>query len=553
MLVYGDHADVVDGPAVLKGFIEDGADFGDLRGLDLRTAVFRVLLRLASLLQGWADAESEAAGDIDDVSEAQDRLMAVLIDLARALDAAWTKPDAGVRRVDLEPLRSLVPQAPARLTLKHPEGFAYYALYPELYLQAARGLPPGCVVIGLRSIGAGLAALVAAVAEARACVTVRPRGEPFARTLNIGPALRRRILADLAATIVLVDEGPGLSGSSLGGAADWLEAQGVSRDRIVFMPSHSGDLGPHAQPHHRARWETAERRVASFEAVILDAPGAPLAAWFEDSVGKLIRPPKDLSGGAWRTLSPWPDAPSDPSREARKYRLTTERGQYLLRFVGLDATAEEKLARARVLSRAGFAPQPLALRHGFLLEPWINGGAPERRQIIDALCRYLAFRAGVFPAPHQGATLSELAAMARHNLGQAMKEAAPDLGVWTERRLERLQASSCPVHIDGRLHRWEWLQGSNGVLKTDAVDHSQSHDLVGPQDIAWDVAGATIEFDLTQAERSVLASETGANPELCDFMTAAYLGFQVGWWSMAQDPSGATQVARYVEAARRLF
>ena len=109
------------------------------------------------------------------------------------------------------------------------------------------------------------------------------------------------------------------------------------------------------------------------------------------------------------------------------------------------------------------------------------------------------------------------------------------------------------MHIDGRLHRWEWLQGSNGVLKTDAVDHSQSHDLVGPQDIAWDVAGAIVEFDLTAAERSVLTSETGANPELCGFMTAAYLGFQVGWWSMAQDPSGARQVARYVEAARRLL
>ena len=553
MLVYGDHAAEVDGPAALTGFIDDGAEFDDLRGLARRAAVFRVLLRLASLLQGWADAESEAAGDIDDVSDAQDRLMAVLVQLARTLEAAWANPDAAVDRVDLEPLRSLVPLAPARLTLKHPEGFAYYALYPELYLQAARGLPPGCVVIGLRSIGVGLAALVAAVAEARACVTVRPRGEPFARTLSIAPALRRRILADPAATIVLVDEGPGLSGSSLGGAADWLEAEGVSSDRIVFMPSHSGDLGPHAQPHHRARWETAQRRVASFEAVILDTPAAPLAAWFEDIVGKPTRPLKDLSGGAWRTRSPWPDAPADPSRESRKYRLTTERGRYLLSFVGLDAAAEEKLERARSLGRAGFAPEPLALRHGFLLEPWIDGGAPERREIVQALGPYLAFRASAFPAPHQGATLSHLAAMARQNLREALGEAAPDLGAWTERRLERIQAASRPVHIDGRLHRWEWLNGPGGVLKTDAVDHSQSHDLIGPQDIAWDVAGAVVEFDLSAAERSALLTATPGDPELCGFMTAAYLGFQVGWWSMAQDPSGATQVARYVEAARRLL
>ncbi|QYF87799.1 hypothetical protein [Brevundimonas sp. PAMC22021] len=552
MLVYGDHADVVDGPAVLKGFIEDGADFGALQGLALRAAVFRVFLRLSSLLQGWADAESEAAGDIDDVSDAQDQLMAVLVELARAFDEAWTHPDEPAPSVDLERLRPLVRLAPHRLTLKHPEGFAYYALYPELYLQAARGLPNGCVVIGLRSIGVGLAALVAAVADARACITVRPRGEPFARSLDISSALRARILDDPQATFVLVDEGPGLSGSSLGGAADWLESQGVPAERIVFMPSHSGDLGPHAQPHHRARWDTAERRVASFEAVILNAPGAPLAAWFEDVAGKPTRPLKDLSGGAWRKLSPWPDAPADPSREARKYRLTTERGLYLLSFVGLDATAEEKLERARALSRAGFAPEPLALRHGFLLEPWIDGGAPERRQIVQALGPYLAFRASAFPAPHQGATLNELFAMARQNLREALGDAAPDLGAWTERRLEQLQAASRPVHIDGRLHRWEWLQGPGGVLKTDAVDHSQSHDLIGPQDIAWDVAGAVVEFDLSAAERSVLLSETNAAPELCDFMTVAYLGFQVGWWSMAQDPSAAREVSRYVQATLRL-
>ena len=143
MLVYGDHADVVDGPAVLKRFIEDGADFGGLQGLSLRAAVFQVFLRLSSLLQGWADAESEAAGDIDDVSDAQDRLMEVLVDLARAFDRAWAHPDQPAPAVDLERLRPLVRQAPPRLTLKHPEGFAYYALYPELYMQAARGLPNG--------------------------------------------------------------------------------------------------------------------------------------------------------------------------------------------------------------------------------------------------------------------------------------------------------------------------------------------------------------------------------------------------------------------------
>ena len=69
--------------------------------------------------------------------------------------------------------------------------------------------------------------------------------------------------------------------------------------------------------------------------------------------------------------------------------------------------------------------------------------------------------------------------------------------------LERL--ATVPVRIDGRLHPWEWRRTPDGrLVKTDALDHAAAHDLVGCQDIAWDVAGAIVEFGLSDAAAETL-------------------------------------------------
>ena len=48
-------------------------------------------------------------------------------------------------------------------------------------------------------------------------------------------------------------------------------------------------------------------------------------------------------------------------------------------------------------------------------------------------------------------------------------------------------------------------------MKTDALDHAFGHDLVGCQDIAWDLAGAAVEFDLDTEERETLARRSRGN------------------------------------------
>jgi hypothetical protein len=91
------------------------------------------------------------------------------------------------------------------------------------------------------------------------------------------------------------------------------------------------------------------------------------------------------------------------------------------------------------------------------------------------------------------------------------------------------------VRTDNKLDREEWLCLPGGrVLKADALDHHCAHDLIGCQDVAWDVAGAIVEFDLDQDSASELirsVEQSAAAPvdrELLDFYRIAYVAFRLG-------------------------
>jgi hypothetical protein len=104
---------------------------------------------------------------------------------------------------------------------------------------------------------------------------------------------------------------------------------------------------------------------------------------------------------------------------------------------------------------------------------------------------------------------------------------------------------------DNRLHAWEWLLTEEGdIIKTDAIDHCAGHDLIGPQDIEWDVVGAIVEFDLSQAEIEILLTElarcTDYRPDSLRrcFYGIAYLAFQLGYYVLAaQNESEAERAA----------
>ena len=530
-------------------------------GPDRHDLLTRAFIDAAGLTQGVADAEFEARGT-DDLSMGQDACLALLLMLARKLTAsAWSGFAAIGPGVAPELMSLAVQPLPEEISVRTPEGFAFHAVYPEAYLKAAaeHPWPATPLVIGLRSSGAGLAALVAAVTGARIVITLRPTGHPFRRELKLSGQLRI-LLAAHDGPFAIVDEGPGLSGSSFGAAADLLESLGVAEERIVFLPSHRGDLGPEADPRHRARWRRAARPVATFEDL---AAELPLADWFADLTGR-VEGVEDLSGGAWRSTLPLPAEampPAHAAQERLKFRLSTASGHWLAKFAGLGGTGAAKFERAKALHRAGFSPEPLALRRGFILERWEDGapGLPvERTRLVEHLGAYLAFRAAALPAgPGCGASLEELGEMTRANLREA-------LGSCAEARVRRkLEAAAAappgrPAFVDGRLHAWEWRLTPDGLLlKTDAVDHACSHDLVGCQEIGWDVAGARFEFGLDEEETARVcdAIEQAAgerpDPARLAFFDLAYAAFQAGWWRMAEQAAAGAERARLAEQADR--
>src|SRR5690606_6505029 len=73
------------------------------------------------------------------------------------------------------------------------------------------------------------------------------------------------------------------------------------------------------------------------------------------------------------------------------------------------------------------------------------------------------------------------------------------------------------------------------LYKTDAVDHALGHDLVGEQDIAWDLAGAEIELDLDRDELERVRARVGRAPAagVAGLSRACYCGFQLGALALA--------------------
>ncbi len=570
MLVYGD-VECVETVEAKQEFIEAVlAQVGRLPpGIGRHAALVTAFIATSELVQGIVDGEFQERG-FDALSPAHERGTECLSLLACSILRSWRGrfAEAGPPVSFLETLSGFDPSTPIRT--KRPEGYAFYALYPESYLEAAArsGLGPETRVIGIRSIGAGLGALVAAALGAPPPFTVRPVGHPFRREVKIDPITARTLTADKSATFAIVDEGPGLSGSSFGAVADWLEASGIPRGNIHFFPSHGGELGPQASDAHRDRWKAASRHIMGMDELLLRAqPPHALTAWVEDILGPLDGPLEDISGGAWRAKrypdeASWP--PANVQHERRKFLARAGGSAWLVKFVGLGETGMRKHRQAERLHAAGFTPEVAGYRHGFLVERWhenahsLDQTSIARDHLVRKVGDYLGFRARHCSARDpQGASLTELCRMAHHNTRQALGAAAAAALNPALARAAELEGQVRRVETDNRMHQWEWLVSGTRLIKADAIDHAVTHDLVGSQDIGWDIAGAVFELGLTPDEASslcrIVERESGypVLPELLRFLRPCYLAFQMGAHRMAADAIGGQEAARLQLAAER--
>jgi hypothetical protein len=251
--------------------------------------------------------------------------------------------------------------------------------------------------------------------------------------------------------------------------------------------------------------------------------------------------------------------------ERRKYLFDSPDGPLVARFAGLGLTGERKLMAARALHEAGFAPEPLGFAHGFLVERWHPAARPlaradaDRPGLLGRIAAYVGFRAGTFPAgAGTGASLVDLAAMAIQNASEALGEDAGRRISCLTGIARRLGGIVSPVETDGRMDPHEWIALPCGrILKTDALDHHAAHDLIGCQDPAWDVAGGSVDFNLSPPASARLrrAAEAAAGRAIHEDLVAFYrtclIAFRIGLFTMAL-ASHAGQPAEQARLRARL-
>ncbi|WP_293858740.1 hypothetical protein [uncultured Alsobacter sp.] len=536
-----------------------------------QSARLAAFVGLSQVLQGVADAALAARG-LDDETPATGELGSALHALAAVL-ARPDDPAAGEQEAS-RLLEALAEDGEGdwrdeTIACRAPEGYAFYAVYPEAYADAARrsGLGADTQVIGLRSIGTGLAAMVAAALGAETAATLRPVGQPFDRSVVPGPGLLRRWqAASRSAAFAVVDEGPGASGSSFRAAVRCLEECGVPRDRIHLFPSHANGPGAASRPEWREAWAGFNRHPADIDAFLgLDGAGdvRRLEGWIAKATGTDVRSVRDVSAGRWREVF-WPDSetlpPVAPALERRKILAETGRGPVIARFAGLGQPGEDKLALARALAACGFVPEPYGLACGFLVERWQEGARPattaqDRERILAVLPDYLAARAHLFPGlGRRGASLPALAAMVRRNAAVRFGPQGEAAGAALAARASALVEKVRPICIDGRLDLCEWLVDEGGrVLKADAIDHHDDHSLVGCQDLAWDVAGAAAELHLDTAQTRALCGAIGERGvpqpdwDLVSFYTPCYAASRLAADCLARDMAGPGEEGERLE------
>lgn len=427
---------------------------------------------------------------------------------------------------------------PDMLAVAPPEGFTYYALHPSDFARLAETLESSrFAIVGIRSIGTTLSAVVlsALLAQGKHAkrITVRPTGHPYSRQTNFSADQLRWVHENSGAQFLIVDEGPGRSGSTFLSVGEALGRAGIPRHHITLMGSRIPDLSSLCADNAITRW-----REFRFLATT-------------PSVNQRFVDCTYVGGGDWRQAlipagEPWPA--SWTQMERLKFISPDRRTLY--KFEGMGPIGAEARDRALHLAQAGFAPNVIDAGDGFLAHELVKGVRPRAQDvtssILERIAEYCAFRYAEFDVHPSGAE-RQLREMLEFNVAQefGMQLTLPADSFCTKR----------PVITDGRMNPYEWLLNDSGrLVKTDGVDHGDNHFFPGPCDIAWDLAGAAIEWELG-AEASDFVVEQFRQRSGLDvsrelpLYKLAYSVFRLGFCKMAiSTVKGSTEEGRLMDA-----
>jgi hypothetical protein len=548
--------------------------FGDpqfTETLSASVATLRERVRLADLnsLDDWralliqCGQIEQAVGDCDvfQNSEIENHFQEITDVAAGGFCAAWRENSRDVGGDSLDWLQrkleclNAFPDVP--LTLKIPEGYEFYSLYPEQYCVSAERWANEhsdanrVLVAGVRSIGTSLAAVVAARLNVAGFqtdrITVRPGGNPFQRTValpkNLPPELRHALI---------VDEGPGISGSSMVAVADALLAAGVPRENIFFFPGHENPPGPQASDSIRRWWNLASRyftplsevrwHAKSLRELLLEksAELLPDAGIFETI--------DDLSNGLWRNFvykneRGWP-AVCLPFERTKFLCRTRDGVGVLWKFNGLGSAFGSQRNGRKFPHLGGF--------RGFGATRWIEGAPLNRNDTTLALKKILAVHLdNVAGSPMSfdeiESGIERLSSMARHNLSRAVPDfddCEIEFLASGGREFFRQNPSdkTARSYGDGRMAPHEWIRDSKKTFKTDIGGHDADHTMVGRQSVLWDIAGALIEWNLADGNASSFFAELQqrgirVNETALKFFELSYAAFRFGQCSLCAEIS----------------
>jgi hypothetical protein len=463
--------------------------------------------------------------------------------LTDALALGLCVPDQ-LNRSKLEQLAECI-EVPETISISPPEGFTYYALHPSDYARVIDRIASSSgifAVIGIRSIGTTLSAVTTAALNHKGLraerITVRPTGHPYARTVQFSPEQERWIVEQLSrsADFLVVDEGPGRSGSTFLSVAEALIRMKVPQERITIIGSREFDSESLCAEDATRRWQCL-RFVST-----------------TPSVSSRFQNYAYLGGGDWRMHSfnseeDWPE--SWTQMERLKF-LSPDRRQFF-KFEGMGPLGSEVRQRAFSLAKAGFSPGVSDAGDGFLSYQAIDG-RPVRKQdvspsVLERIARYCSFRVSNFS--YSQPMNSELTNMLEFNVQQ---EFGRDL------RLDpALLASPHPVLADGRMQPFEWIASPQGeLLKTDAISHGDNHFFPGPCDITWDLAGAIVEWELSLDASEFLVRRfkqlSGIDvAQKLDTYKLAYCVFRLGFCKMAASTVLGSREESRLENAYRWY
>jgi adenine/guanine phosphoribosyltransferase-like PRPP-binding protein len=441
-------------------------------------------------------------------------------------------------------------RAPESIEITPPEGFTYYALHPLDFAHVIEKLPQSesYAVVGIRSIGTTLSAVTAAALRARGNfatrLTVRPTGHPYSRTTELASEQIAWVREHLSRSsrFLVVDEGPGRSGSTFLSVAEALVRAGVAVSAITLIGSRQVDPQALCADEAASRWNSFR-----FQAVTV-------------SVSDRFSGDIYLGGGDWRRhfvgydSDRWPE--SWTQMERLKF-LSFDRRSFL-KFEGIGPIGTEARERAFVLADAGFSPSVSDAGNGFLAYDALRDRplhiGDVSASVLERIAEYCAFRVSQFSA--RPSAPDELRRMLEFNVQQ---EFGRDAELNSAELNSNDLVSDSPIVVDGRMQPYEWIPTSEGrALKTDAISHGDNHFFPGSCDIAWDLAGTAIEWRLEPDEVEFLLnrfrqlSGIDASSRISIHMLA-YCVFRLGFCKMAIPTVRGSAEEQRLEKAYRYY